>query len=351
MFFTATGGLKGTAITNLVHCSIVIFGLSIVAIFAMQDMGGWGATVARADAALDAAGMDKASWWSFTGIGWVTIIALSLSATLHTPAASVYANYASSAKKEKYLIPGFLLAGALAAIMPFIAGIIGLEAFARYGAESGLSSYRNITQLAVDTGPIIGGIALAAVLAALISSGAPMLLGGATMFVNDWVPGAKHFSTNKRLKAYKFTAVIYGLVATIIAWQANISSVLQLLLLGFAMVVPPAIAITFMFYWRKTSEKAAFYGILFGYAGGLAHWLLNTLFAGPSSARAGGFAQQWHDLMASWGEWSDPTFSATLIPLVMIPLLTMLYPDDHENSEYADSFYKTLKTGERPQAA
>jgi len=189
------------------------------------------------------------------------------------------------------------------------------------------------------------------VLAALISSGAPMLLGGATMFVNDWVPGAKQFSTQKRLKAYKLTAVIYGLVATIIAWQANISSVLQLLLLGFAMVVPPAIAITFMFYWRKTSEKAAFYGILLGYGGGLGHWLLNTLFAGEGSANAGGFSQQWYELMAGLGEWSDPTFSATLIPLIMIPILTFIYPDDHENSEYAESFYKTLKTGERSQAA
>jgi SSS family solute:Na+ symporter len=344
LFFTATGGLKGTAITNLVHCGIVIIGLSIVALFAMQDMGGWAATAAQADAALDAAGMDKATWWSVTGIGWVTIIALSLSATLHTPAASVYANYAASAKSEKSLIPAFLLAGVLAALMPFIAGVIGVETFAKYGAGSGISSYRNITQLAIDTGPIIGGIALAAVLAALISSGAPMLLGSATMFVNDWVPGSKQFSKEKRLKAYKLTAVIYGLVATIIAWQANISSVLQLLLLGFAMVVPPAIAITFMFYWRKTSEKAAFYGILLGYGGGLLHWSLNTLFDGTESSTAGGFAEYWYGLLQSLGEWGDPTFSATLIPLFVIPILTMIYPDDHENSEYAQSFYKTLKT-------
>ena len=174
-----------------------------------------------------------------------------------------------------------------------------------------------------------------------------MLLGSATMFVNDWVPGSKQFSKEKRLKAYKLTAVIYGLVATTIAWQANISSVLQLLLLGFAMVVPPAIAITFMFYWRKTSEKAAFYGILLGYGGGLLHWTLNTLFDGSESAAAGGFAEYWYGLLQSLGEWGDPTFSATLIPLFAIPILTMIFPDDHENSEYAKSFYKALKTPDR----
>ncbi len=351
LFFTATGGLKGTAITNFIHCAVVIFGLGIVGYFAMQDMGGWESMSARVDAELAIANMDQASWWSFTGIGWITIIALFFAATLHTPAASVYANYAASAKTEKVLIPAFLLAGTLAAIMPILAGLIGLEAFALYGAESGLSSYRNITQLAIDTGPIIGGIALAAVLAALISSGAPILLGSATMFVNDWIPGSKQYSSEKRLKYFKVTAIIYGLIATTIAWQANITSVLQLLLLGFAMVVPPAIAITYLFYWKKTSERAAFYGILSGYATGLAHWSLNSLFGGEEYAAAGGLPQFWYELHHTMGAWAEPTFSATLIPLVVIPIITLLKPDNHEESDQARRFYVTLKTGERQVAA
>ena len=351
LLFTAMGGLKGTAITNIIHCGVIIFGLAMVGIFAMSDMGGWESLKAQADVALVDAGMDQASWWSFTGIGWITIIALFFSATLHTPAASVYANYASSAKTEKLLIPGFLLAGTLAAVMPFLAGLIGIEAFAKYGAESGLSSYRNITQLATDTGPFIGGIALAAMLAALISSGAPMLLGGATMFVNDWIPGSKNFSSEKKLKAYKLTAVFYGLLATVIAWQGDISSVLQLLLLGFAMVVPPAIAIAYMFYWKRTSEIAAFYGILAGYVTGLLHWSLNSLFDDSASAAAGGFAQFWYDSQMALGEWSDPTFSATVIPLVAIPLLTVLFPANDEGSEMCQEFYKTIKNEAGPLTA
>ena len=229
----------------------------------------------------------------------------------------------------------------LAAIMPFLAGFIGLEAMARYGSESGLSSYRNITQLASDTGPFIGGIALAAVLAALISSGAPILLGTATMFVNDWVPGSDNFSPEKKLKVYKLSAVMFGTIATIIAWQANITSVLQLLLLGYAMVVPPAIAIVFIFYWKRTSEIAAFYGILSGYVLGLGHWGLNTLYNGAEYATAGGFPQYWHELELRLGEWADPTFSATLVPLLVIPVLTILYPDRTQQT-VADKFYFDL---------
>ena len=342
LLFTTTGGLRGTAITNMIHCVVIIVGLALVGYFAMQNLGGWEGLVEKADAELAKADIDPVSWWSFTGIGWVTIIALFIAATVHTPAASVYVNFSTSAKKENYLIPAFIIAGVLAALMPLLAGFVGIEALATYGAESGLSSYKTITQLATDTGPIIGGIALAAILAALISSGAPILLGSATMFVNDWIPGSKNYSEQKKLRAYKITAVIYGLFATSIASLGYISSVLQLLLLGFAMVVPPAIAIAYVFYWKRTTEKAAFYGIVSGFGGGLLVWGLNTLFEGADNVDAGGLAQFWYELVQTLGEWSDPSFVTLLLPVVVIPVVVFLDPDSDKESDQSRKFYGIL---------
>ncbi|HJN95755.1 MAG: hypothetical protein CMQ15_02220 [Gammaproteobacteria bacterium] len=340
--FTVTGGLKGTAVANVVHCTVIIFGLLLVGMVAMNNLGGWEAVVAQSGEMLAAANKDEVRWWSFTGIGWATIIALFIAATIHTPAASVYANYASSAAKQDYLIPSFFLAGIVAAIMPLVAGFIGILTMAAYGSESGLSSYLNIAQLAIDTGPILGGIALAAVLAAVISSGAPILLASSTMFVNDWVPGSKNFSSEQQLRAYKIVTVIYGSVAAIIAWLGNISSVLQLLLLGFAMVVPPAIAVTYVFYWRRTSEVAAFCGIATGFVGGLTMWLFNTLYAGVENATAGGFAQWWYELIEYLGEWRDPSFLTLLLPLITIPVLTLLMPNKEADQQRYDEFYTKL---------
>lgn len=342
VLFTVTGGLKGTAITNIVHCAVIVIGLAFVGAIAMRDAGGWEGVMTQADAMLAVAGKDQVHWWSFTGIGWATIIALFISATIHTPAASVYANYASSAGKQEYLIKGFFLAGLIAALMPLVAGFIGILTMAKYGAESGLSGYLNIAQLAIDTGPILGGIALAAVLAAVISSGAPILLGSATMFVNDWIPGSKNFSSDKKLRAYKIVTVIYGTSAALIAWLGNISSVLQLLLLGFAMVVPPAIAITYVFYWKRTTEFAAFWGMLTGFVGGLTAWLLNSLYDGAESAAVGGFPQFWYELTQALGEWRDPSFLTLLLPLIMIPVLTLLWPNADADGEQSDEFYRKL---------
>ncbi|MCY4181379.1 MAG: sodium:solute symporter family protein [Gammaproteobacteria bacterium] len=340
--FTVFGGLRGTAITNIVHCSVIIFGLLLVGLVVMGNMGGWDSVLERAGGMLAEASQDEVRWWSFTGIGWATIIALFISATIHTPAASVYANYASSAARQEYLIPGFFLAGIIAAAMPLVAGFIGILTMATYGAEAGLGSYLNIAQLAMDAGPILGGIALAAVLAAVISSGAPILLASATMFVNDWVPGAKNFSSEKKLMAYKIVTVVYGSLAAVIAWLGNITSVLQLLLLGFAMVVPPAVAIGYVLYWKRTTEAAVFWGIAAGFTGGLAMWLFNTLFDDIENANAGGFAQWWHELIAYLGEWSDPSFLTLLLPLLIIPIVSLLFPNPKSDREASQAFYTRL---------
>jgi Na+(H+)/acetate symporter ActP len=162
------------------------------------------------------------------------------------------------------------------------------------------------------------------------------------MFVNDWVPGVKQFNSDQKLRAYKIVTVLYGTTAAVIAWLGNITSVLQLLLLGFAMVVPPAIAVTYVFYWRKTTELAVFWGITTGFAGGLIMWLFNTLFSAVENATAGGFAQWWYELIEYLGEWRDPSFLTLLLPLLVIPIITLLKPNRDEDKQHFDEFYGKL---------
>jgi Na+/proline symporter len=321
---TTFSGLRGASATNVIHVIVVMLGLGTVAIIAGNELGGISGIKEKVDVALLSSDIEPTSWWSFVGLGWFPIIAMFFSAVIHTPAASVYVNYSSSARSENLLIPAFLIAGVLAAIMPILASIIGIEAVARYGTESGISSYATITQIATDTGPIIGGIALAAVLAALISSGGPILLSSATLFVNDWIPGSAEFEPRQKLKAYRVTSVIYGLFAGVLACLLPITSVLELLLLGFAMVVPPALAIGFIFYWRKTTEQGVFWGIASGYGLGVLAWAVNTFFLRLENDVAAYFT--------------------TLVPLVVIPVVSLLTQSPENQGEKCESFYRQLKT-------
>ena len=123
-------------------------------------------------------------------------------------------------------------------------------------------------------------MALAAVLAAVISSGGPILLSSATMFVRDWLPFTRRYDSAQRLRAYRTTTVVYAVVAALAAWfvatRTDIS-ILDLLLFGFAMVVPPAIAVGYVIYWPRTTERGAYWGMAAGYGAGMVWFALIEL--------------------------------------------------------------------------
>lgn len=301
--YTTLGGLWGAAVTNLVHSAMIFIGLLAVGIMGVRHLGGWAAMSSQIDTRLLEAGVESSSWWSPIGAGWVPILGMIFSAAIHTPAASIYTNFSTAARSERILLKGFLVGGGLAALMPLLAGLVGMQTLARYGFEAGLKGYGNITAMALEISPWIGGLALAAILAAVISSGGPVLLSSATMFVRDWLPVGQSGEEDEKLRAYRITTVVYGLIAALAAWGVSRTdiSLLDMLLLGYAMVVPPAIALGYMFYWKRTSEAGIFWGMAIGYFLGVV-WYLWTRVSDASL---------------------DTSYITTLVPLVLIPLVSL----------------------------
>jgi Na+/proline symporter len=247
------------------------------------------------------------------------------SAAIHTPAASIYANFSTAARREAALLPAFLAAGAVAAVVPLLGGFVGVLTLARYGFDPGLTGYQNVTRLALELSPLAGGLALAAILAAVISSGGPVLLSSATMLVRDWLPSGDRLDSRGRLRAYRIATVIYGVAAAVLAWAvARLGiSVLDLLLFAYAMVVPPAVAVGFVLYWRRTTEAGVFWGMAAGYAAGALHYARGALS----------------------GEGFDPSSATTLVPLVVVPLVSLAGRPDTGGAE---AFYDALATPAAP---
>jgi Na+/proline symporter len=320
--YTALGGLWGAAITNLIHSATIVLGLTAVVAYGVAQLGGWESVRQQVDAQLQTAGRDGARWWSPVGAGVLPILGMVVSAAVHTPAASIYANFSTAARRERLLVPAFLLAGAVAGLMPLLAGLVGLLTLARFGPDSGLAGYASITAFATGLDPWIGGLAIAAVLAAVVSSGGPVLLSSATMFVRDWIPTSRDWSPGRRLRAYRTTTAVYGLVAALVAWLVARTgvSLLDLLLLAYAMVVPPAVALGYLLFWRRTSEAGAFWGMASGYLAGIA----------------------WY----AWAWWTgrglDPSVVTAVVPLGVVPLVSWLWPAREGSRAAASAFYARL---------
>ena len=343
------GGLWGAAVTNLIHCTVILFGLLAVGLMGINDAGGWAAVTEQVNVHLAEAGRDDTAWWSIAGAGWGAVLAMFFTVSVHTPAASIYTNYSTAARSEKDLLPGFLLAGGIACLMPILAGLVGILTLAKYGINPGTAGYTNLTKLATDISPVVGGLALAAVLAAVISSGGPILLSSATMFVRDWLPFTREYSSEKKLLAYRITTVVYGLIAALAAWRVselpNVS-ILDMLLFGFAMVVPPAVAIGYILYWKRCTDAGAFWGMLTGYGGGLIwfvliKWALAVEFAAPEGSSA--LRSLFHYCFVHDGKGIDPSYATMIVPLIVVPLVSLL---TKETLEGRDEFYAVV-SGEK----
>ena len=317
--YTTLGGLWASAVTNAIHSVAIFGGLLVVAIAGQWHLGGWSAVVHKTNAALAGAGVDPAAWWSPAGAGWLAVVGMFFAAAIHTPAASIWVNFAAAARDEKVVVPAFAAGGFVAMAMSLLAGWIGIETLAMYGAAAQLSNHQTITRLATDLSPWIGGLALAAILAAVLSSGGPILLSSATMLVRDWLP-SERWSETRRLGSYRIATIGLGVVGAAIAALGPIPSILNLLLFAFAMVVPPAIAVAHVLFWKRTTETAAFWGMALGYSGSLLWYLAG------------------HRLNLPVGV--DPSYPATFIPLVTIPMLSRLTPDDAVRRE---AFFRKLR--------
>ena len=265
-------------------------------------------------------------------------------AAVHTPAASVYTNYSTAARTERHIAPAFLLAGVIGAIMPILAGLIGILTTARYGLDAGLSGYRNLTTLASEISPVVGGLALAAVLAAVISSGGPILLSSATMFVRDWLPFTRNYSSDQQMKAYRITTTVYAFLAAIAAWYVatyTTVSILDLLLFGFAMVVPPAVSLGYVVYWPRTTEKGAYWGMVVGYGSGLIWFAMIKIALATEFAAAEGAGLLQRMLvygLTVGGEGIDPSYLTFFIPLFAVPIVSLLT----RQGKVREDFYEML---------
>lgn len=348
--YISLGGLWGAAVTNLIHCSVIVLGLLVIGVMGLNSLGSWEAVTLRINEHLATAGKDEVAWWSFGGASYIPVIAMIFSVVIHTPAASVYTNFSTAARSERILLPGFILAGLIGGLMPLLAGFVGILTLASGGYVKVSGSYEYITRFAAELNPVVGGIALAAVLAAVISSGGPILLSSATMLVRDWLPFTQGYSSDEKLRTYRITTIVYGVIAALFAWYIRMYtniSMLQLLLIGFAMVVPPAIAVGYLIYWRRTTERGIFWGMVLGYGGGLA-WFAVTKWAVLSefsvSVEASVVARAFHYFFVHEGAGIDPSYATTFIPLIAVPVISLLTPRE-ETTE--DEFYRSLaRSGE-----
>ena len=216
--YTATGGLWAASLTDFFQLTIAALGVTAGAILVLASTGGWSGL----NGLLLQQGVEQTTYFSITGLGPQTIIWILLPTVMYTLIGQDFYQRLFAAKDAKTARNSAIIAGIILVIMSIPPVIMGMGAKALAGVEVGTESIPWVIQNLMH--PVIGGIVLAAILAAIMSSADSLLTAATSHVVKDFWIELFHMDAiedeKKLLRISRIATVIAGIVAIFIAMIA-----------------------------------------------------------------------------------------------------------------------------------
>ncbi|KUK13202.1 MAG: Na+/proline symporter, partial [bacterium 42_11] len=210
IIYTTTGGLWAVTITDFFQLALATVGVIIGTVIVLVKTGGF----AGLSAALSSKGVDP-SFFSFWGMGTASIMWLLLPTVMYTLIGQDFYQRLLATKDPKTAKGAALLGGVILIIISFFPTIIGMGAKALSNEDLGRMSVPWVLQNLMH--PLLGGIILSAILAAIMSTADSLLTAATSHIVKDlWIETYK-FSKLSDEKALLFISRVFTLVIGILS--------------------------------------------------------------------------------------------------------------------------------------
>ncbi len=248
---TFSGGLRGLATMNVVHASVMFFGMAVVAVSSVNHAGGW---YSLADNLPN-------SYFSFLQPDIWTVIAWALGTAFSFLCAASLAGTALGAKNEGAANKGIIWASIMVipyAIMPALIGMAAKVAYPDMNPATALFSMANAVS------PMMGGIVSIAVIAAIFSTAPSLILIVSTVLTRDFYKGILNPEATDRqqLVFSRSLVIIIGLFGTLLGMNAT--SILNTALGAFQIRAFAGVILIIMLFWPRVTKDAAFWSLLVG---------------------------------------------------------------------------------------
>ena len=274
----AFSGILGASVTNMIHSATMVIAFGLVYIAMSKVVGGWDTAIQTMPIVLPKIAGDNTDfrmWLSPIGMGWGVVGQIFLAKTTRLGGISTVSNLAASCRSEKDARKAFWLGGILSAIPPFIACSVGILTAAYLGPRiAEMPIYSAIGYAVSEVNPVIAGIFLSAILAAVISTFSPLAISFAHIFVEDML--GKVFSLSERQQKTIYPLSIIS-ISAICAWYVSsfgIENIMPFVFsTAFPCTIPNTIVLIFGLYSQRSSDLAAFLSIALGVPVSLA-WAL-----------------------------------------------------------------------------
>ena len=295
--YTLAGGMNAVASTNVMHLIVMYVGVIIAMIIAVSRAGGMdaftnGISNLRAE--------NGGSFWNMFTIGGSKVSSWIIASLLGACTAQAGLQPVLSSKNAKQARKACIITAFVAAPFGFFTATLGMAARVMYEngdllqgvalKEAGKSALPELMMRGMNT--VAGGLVLAAILAAVLSTVSPIILASGTMVTRDVYQRVlkPNASDQEVLKMGRITTAISGViccVGAILLWKA--STVLELVYAAYSLRGALFVVVLLGIYWKRASQKGAIASMICTAVAAVA-WVAIKLATGSYPLKFGSFA-------------------------------------------------------------
>lgn len=255
--YTVLGGMSAVMWTDLIQGAVLFVGLWIAAIIGILEFGGWSEMTAEVTAtAPDAFDLFAMEWTLILGYV-VTLVPTML-------VRQGYLQRIMSARSDSDGFIGTMLNGVIGLIyipVPLIIGVIGLVMYSDIGDPQLI-----MPEMIMDLMPAwLAGLILAALTAAVMSSGDSFLLSGTSNIVDDIYLRYLNPEASQDKQTLVSRVTVVGLMVFSLALALIVPGIIDLIVFG-AVALTGGVLVPWLatFYWPRGTSDAAFWSLVIG---------------------------------------------------------------------------------------
>ncbi|RMF17561.1 MAG: sodium/proline symporter PutP [Gammaproteobacteria bacterium] len=262
--YTFFGGFLAVSWTDVVQGLLMAAALLIVPIMAISADGGWSAMMTAIESKNPAL-LDL--WTSAKGepLGWIAIVSLMAWGLGYFGQPHILARF-KAIRSEDEIPTARRIAVGWTALTLLGATLVGLAAIGYLDRDLGDSEKVFMVLVNALFHPVIAGIMLAAILAAIMSTADSQLLVSSSALAEDFYKAIlkKDATQDELVKVGRFAVLGIALVATLLALNpdSNVLGLVSYAWAGFGAAFGPALLLAL--YWPKMSREGALAGIIVG---------------------------------------------------------------------------------------
>lgn len=254
LVYTILGGMMAVGYTNIMHL-IIMYGGAIIAVgVCLSDLGGFRVLQSNL----------PESYFSMTSIGIPKVSSWVIASVLGACTAQAGLQPILGAKDEKTATRSSFFIAMLVAPFGILTALLGM--ISRVNFPELENAKLALPTLLLSLNPVISGLVMASIFAAVLSTASPIFLSCGTLFTRDiysQMKVNKGKNDEEILKVSRISTFCAGFICILCAiLLSGSSTILDMVYFAYSLRGSLFVILLLGIFWKKTSEKGAIVGMI-----------------------------------------------------------------------------------------